>query len=183
MVRPSRPEASETSISARTGAPSRRVARGVDELDDHGVEGGEGHLLACDGVGGEKDVVGAGAEHAGLAVGKAGAGDYEEVRPEGLGGEDDEGVAGVGVGGGEEDAGALDAGFFEDGVAGGIAWEEEVAAEAAALDGFGVGLDDDEGEVAVGELAGDLLSDATEAAEDVVVLEVLDLTFHAPYPQ
>ncbi len=50
---------------------------GVDELDDHGVEGGEGHLLAGDGVGRE-DAVGAGAEHARLALRVGGAGDAEE---------------------------------------------------------------------------------------------------------
>jgi len=58
-----------------------------------------------------------------------------------------------------------------------------VAALAAALDGFGVGFDDDEGEVTAGELAGDLLADAAEAAEDVVVFEALDLTAHSLYPQ
>jgi hypothetical protein len=61
--------------------------------------------------------------------------------------------------------------------------KEQVAAALRALDRLGVRLDDDKRQIPRDELAGHLLAHATEAAENVMVLEALDTALHSLSPQ
>ncbi len=156
--------------------------QGVDEVDHERLEGRKGHAPPADAVG-RDDPVGARPLHARHAHRLAHAGDDEQAGVEGLGGEDDVGVAGVGVGGGQQAAGALDAGFEEGSVGGGVAFQQQVVPLAGSLQGLGVGLDDDERRAPSLELTGDLLAHAAEAAQDVMVAQSLDLSLHSAHPQ
>ncbi len=157
-------------------------AAGTGEAFGGGEEQQLGDAFGAD-MGGQHDAIGAGLHQLALRGRRLAAGDDEQIAVEAAGAEGDEDVGGVVGQHGDHGAGALDAGLQQVGFLGGVT----KVAEIAAAGGFGAaslaGFDDDEGHAGAVEGTGELAADAAEAADQDVVLELVDATGHAAVAQ
>ena len=127
------------------------------------------------------DAVGAGLDELGFGLLVVGASDDEQVRLQGTRGQRHVDVVGVGVGGRDQAASALDAGLFEHRVVRRVAGDHEHAIGGRPFDRDGVDVDDDEANLGVTQLARDGASHPTVAAQDEVPAQPLD-RFRHPAP-
>jgi hypothetical protein len=97
-----------------------------------------------------------------------------------LGGQEDEKVVGVGGEGGDQAAGAVDGDVAQGFVARGISEDGEHAGRHGALDALGLVIDHDEGDAGVLQLGCGPAADASESADDEVILELVDHMFVPP---
>ena len=144
-----------------------------------GAQQGLRQAVAGDGVRREYGV-GAGAPHFLFGALLGGARGDVDLRIEALGGEQDEEVIGVGGEGGDQAAGALDADLAQGLVAGGIGGHGQHAGEHGAFGAFGVDIDHDEGHAGVLQFGGGAAAHASVAADDVVILQLVDHAFIPP---
>jgi hypothetical protein len=95
-------------------------------------------------------------------------------------GQDGVDVLGVGTDGGDEAAGALDVDARQDRFPAGVRLDRGIALLDGFLHPLGIALDDHERDRLPGELARDDLPDASKAADDEVLIELVQHAFAAP---
>ncbi len=149
----------------------------VEEVEHVRAEKRLRNAMAGEGVG-RDDGVGAGGDQVLLRLLLAGAGDDAQFRVKAARGEHDVHVGGVGGGGRDQPAGALDVGIAQNLLLGGVADERQPSRIAVFGELLGVILDDDEGNRFVRQLAGRAAPDASGPAQDVMFLQAFDLALH-----
>ena len=177
-------------VRPASAAPSRNLhllhvqievvrARGqLDEVDHRGPERGLRELQSADLVR-RQHAIGPRPDQLGFAVFGLRAAQDEEIGAQQARRQHRVDVLRVGADRGDEPARPRDADSLQHLFAARIGLDREVAGGDRLLHPGGVALDDDEGHSLPGELAGDGLPDAAEAADDEVVRQIVEHAFPA----